>query len=292
MFQGSLVAIITPMHADGRIDYDSLAGLIEKHIRLGTTGIISLGTTGENVTLTAQEQFDVVKFTIAQVAGRLPVIVGNGGIATHAVIEKTKQFNALAFDAFLTVVPYYNKPTQRGLIAHFEAVAEAANKPVILYNVPGRTVVDMSDETIITLSRHPNICGIKEASGDVSRVAKLKSECAEGFTLLSGDDDTGLDFVKAGGKGVISVTANVAIQSMAKAYEFALAGQWDHAASMHQALLPLHQALFCEPSPVPAKWALDYLDEIESAEVRLPLTSLEPSNEKTIINALDTAGLI
>ena len=291
MFSGSLVAIITPMLADGQVDYVSLKKLLNYQVDNGTDGLVIMGTTGEAATIPFSEQLTVMQFVIDEVQGRVKIIAGNGSNSTAEAIEKTKQLNELAIDGFLTVTPYYNKPTQAGMVAHFKAVAAATDKPVLLYNVPGRTGVDMLAETVATLSSVPNIVGIKEATGSLARLAELQKLCPNDFLLLSGDDASACEFLLQGGHGVISVTTNVAPLAMSQMIKAAVQQDRTTAEQIDQTLQGLHRDLFIESNPIPSKWALWRLGLINSDFARLPLTQLEPIHQSAIEQALHQANL-
>lgn len=277
MFHGSMVALITPMHEDGAVDFAGLERLVEWHIKQGTQGIVAMGTTGEAATLTEAEQQEVIRFVVAQVNKRVPVIAGTGTNSTAVTIERTKAAQKLGVDGCLIVTPYYNKPTQEGLYSHYKTIAERVPVPIILYNVPGRTAVDLLPETADRLALIPNIVGIKEAVGTPERIKSLVACCGERLDILSGDDLTGLDLILQGGKGVISVTANIAPKAMSRLCQLALAGQEAEAKALQDQLLPLHQALFVESNPIPIKWALADRDSKIGAGIRLPLTPLAAS---------------
>ena len=291
MFSGSLVALITPMHPDGAVDFDCLRSLVDFHVEEATNGLVIAGTTGESATLTTDEHVEVVRVAAEQAAGRLPVIAGTGSNSTRQTVELSRAVGELPVDGYLVVTPYYNKPTQEGLVQHFSAVADAVSLPVILYNVPGRTAVDLTPATTARLATHPNILGIKEATGEVSRVAQLRDGCGEDFRLYSGDDPTSSDFMLAGGHGVISVTANVAPAAMAQMCARALAGQGEQAAKLDQRLAKLHRNLFVESNPIPVKWALERLG-LAPGGIRLPLTTLSRDGQDAVEDALVAAGLI
>ena len=292
MFSGSMVALITPLDVDGEVDYLSLAKLVEYHIAAGTSAIVSVGTTGESATLTVDEHRKVVLKTLELVNGRIPVIAGTGANATHEAITFSKLFSGTGVAGCLTVTPYYNKPTQEGLYQHFKAIAEESDLPQILYNVPGRTGVDLLPETVARLAVLPNIVGIKDATGDLSRVAKTRELCGDNFIRLSGDDATGLDFVKAGGHGVISVTANVAAKDMATLFKLALNDQFDEAEVINARLMPLHEDLFVESNPIPVKWAVHQMGLITHGDLRLPLTELNVSAQPIVLRALQHANVL
>jgi 4-hydroxy-tetrahydrodipicolinate synthase len=291
MFKGSLVAIVTPMLADGSVDFDALERLIEFHVESGTDGLVVAGTTGESATLDKSEHIAVIEAAIRLAAGRLPVIAGTGSNSTGQTVELSAQVDELGVDAYLIVTPYYNKPPQRGLVEHFTKVADAVSKPVMLYNVPGRTGVDLLPETCAELAGHPHIFGIKEATGEVGRVARLKQLCGDDFMLYSGDDPTSREFMLAGGNGVVSVTSNVAPAAMAAMCKAALAGDGETAATIDSALSKLHQDLFVESNPIPVKWALHRMGLI-GAGLRLPLVELSVENHAVIEAALAHAELI
>lgn len=293
-FRGSMVAIITPMKGgvtpDAAIDWERYAALIEFHIAEGTDAIIAVGTTGESATLNEAEHCEVIRRTVQWVRGRVPVIAGTGANSTTEAIALTAAARDAGADACLLVTPYYNKPTQEGLYLHYKAVAAAVAIPQILYNVPGRTACDMSVETIARLSRVPHIIGVKEATGEVARAARLREACVAGFTLVSGDDATAREFMLAGGDGVISVTANVAPRAMHELCQAALAGKGDAALAIDEKLAPLHRDLFCESNPIPVKWALQAMGLVEEG-IRLPLTWLTPAGQQKVGAALRHAGI-
>lgn len=291
MFSGSFVALVTPMTADGQVDFDSLQQLVAFHLKQGSDGLVIMGTTGEAATLSMAEQHAVMTSVCAQVAGKVPVLAGNGAMATSDAIAKTQFFADLPIDGYLTVTPFYNKPTQKGMLAHFTAVAAATDKPVLLYNVPGRTGVDLLPATVAALAQVPNIVGIKEATGSLSRLAELQALCPADFRLLSGDDATFADFMLAGGHGVISVTANIAPTTMAAICQAAKAGDTAKVRALDSSLQALHRDLFVESNPIPTKWALWRMALIKSDFLRLPLTQLEPINTTIIEQALQQAGI-
>ncbi|ROQ29942.1 4-hydroxy-tetrahydrodipicolinate synthase [Gallaecimonas pentaromativorans] len=292
MFSGSIVALVTPMTVDGAVDFDALKALVQWHIEQGTQGICAVGTTGESATLETDEHIAVVKTVCDLAQGRLKVIAGNGGSATHKVVALTKALDALPIDGFLTATPAYNKPTQQGLIAHFKAVAAATDKPIVLYNVPGRTAVDMKPQTVAVLSELPNIVAIKEATGDLARLADLQAQVAPGFALLSGDDATCRAFMLAGGHGIISVTANVAPKAMRQMCDKALAGDGQGALAIDSLVQGLHRSLFVEANPTPAKWALKRLGLLATDTLRLPLVPLTEAGQASVEADLKNAGLI
>lgn len=291
MFKGSMVALVTPMHADGAIDKTALGKLIDMHLAAGTDAIVVAGTTGEACTLEPEEQFDLLTVVLKQVNQKIPVIAGTGSNSTQKTILLTKKAKELGAQAALVVTPYYNKPTQEGLYAHYSAIAEAVEIPIILYNVPGRTSCDLFPETASRLSSIPNIIGIKEAVSDLNRLKALQAVCSPKFSFYSGDDASAKDFILLGGHGVISVTANVAAASMKALCQAALSGQGGQAAAIDEKLALLHQALFVESNPIPVKWALARMGLIKRG-IRLPLTWLSPRHEERVQLALDKAGLM
>ena len=292
MFTGSYVALVTPMHDNGQIDYPSLKVLVEYHVQNGTHGIVSVGTTGESATLPFQEHIEVVKHTVEYAQGKIPVIAGSGANSTSEAIFLSEQMSGLGIAGFLSVVPYYNKPQQKGMIAHFKAVADATDLPVLLYNVPSRTVADMLPETVAELANHPKIVGLKDATGDLTRLAATQKLVPDDFVLLSGDDETGLEFLKLGGHGVISVTNNVAAKEMAEICNAVVAGDFDKAEKIDQRLKAVHSAMFVESNPVPVKWALCRMGLIPECIYRLPLVEPELNTQKVIEEALKNANLL
>lgn len=292
MFSGSIVAIVTPMRADGAVDFDALDRLVEFQISNGTDGIVAVGTTGESPTLDIDEHIEVVRRVVAKSAKRVPVIAGTGANSTSEAIEWTKLAQDVGVDACLLVTPYYNKPTQEGLYRHYKTIAEAVDVPLILYNVPGRTACDMKPETVVRLAAIDNIVGIKEASGSLERNRELLRLLGnhERFALLSGDDDIAVESTLAGFHGVISVTANVAPRQVRSAIAAAREGNAELARQLHESLRPLHRALFLESNPIPVKWALARLGFIEDG-IRLPLTPLSPQFHGQVLEALQAAGL-
>lgn len=290
MFTGSMVALVTPMKANGDVAYESLRRLVEHHIGQGTDAIVSVGTTGESATLTPDEHCEVVRRTIEYVGGRIPVIAGTGANSTAEAIELTREAHEAGADACLLVVPYYNKPTQEGLYRHFKAIAETVPVPLILYNVPGRTACDMSNETTERLSVIPNIVGIKDATNDLARGRDLIARCGEEFDVYSGEDGTAAELMLAGGKGTISVTANVAPALMHEMCEAAVAGNAATARALNAKLEPLHKALFLESNPIPAKWAVCEQGLIPEG-IRLPLTPLSAQYHSAVRDAMEAAGV-
>ena len=291
MFSGSIVAIVTPMQADGAVDYGALDRLVQFHIDNGTDGIVAVGTTGESATLNVDEHIEVVRRVVAKAAKRIPVIAGTGANSTSEAIELTQLAKAAGADACLLVTPYYNKPTQEGLFQHYKAVAQAVAIPIILYNVPGRTACDMQPDTVARLvSSVPNIVGLKEASGSMERNRQLIALVGGKMALLSGDDDIAVEATLAGFKGVISVTANVAPRQVRQAIAAALQGDTDEARKLNEPLVSLHRVLFLESNPIPVKWALARMGLMQDG-LRLPLTPFAKQFHGQVIEALQTAGI-
>lgn len=291
MFSGSMVALVTPMRADGSIDNDCLHKLIEFHINSGTNAIVAVGTTGESATLTVDEHCHVIDQVVKKTAGRIPVIAGTGANSTAEAIELTQRAKELGVDAVLLVTPYYNKPTQEGLYLHYKAIAEAVDIPQILYNVPSRTACDLLPETVGRLSQIANIVGIKEATGDVSRIEQIKAASTGELELYTGEDANAVDFISAGGQGVISVTANVAPAAMSEMCEAALKGDLARAKQIDNALSGLHKNLFVEANPIPVKWALMEMKMIPTG-IRLPLTLLSSQYQPVVREALIAAKVL
>ena len=291
LFHGSIVALITPM-THGEVNYEELKKLVEYHVQAGTHGIVSVGTTGESTTLSIDENVKVIKKTVEFADGRIPIIAGTGSNATSEAVTMTKLLTNSGVAGCLSVVPYYNKPTQEGMYQHYKAIAESTDLPQILYNVPGRTGSDLKPETIGRLSKIENIVGVKEATGDLSRLPLIKELAGEDFIFLSGDDATGLESMKLGGQGVISVTNNVAAADMAKMCELALAGKFEEAEAINQRLNALHHDLFVEANPIPVKWAAYKLGLVSEPNLRLPLTTLSEEAQPKVLAALKQAGLI
>ncbi len=291
MFQGSMVALVTPMLDDGSVDDAALAALIEFHIEAGTDAIVAVGTTGESATLTVPEHGQVIKRIVDLVAKRIPVIAGTGANATAEAIELTHHAKHAGADACLLVTPYYNKPTQEGLVQHFSAVASAVAIPQILYNVPGRTALDMLPETTARLSAVSNIIGIKEAYGTVDRIVALIEQCSDGFAVITGDDATAMESMLAGAKGDISVTANVVPAEMHLMCKAAIAGDRQGAEAIEARISDLHRVLFDESNPIPVKWALTAMGRI-GAGIRLPLTPLAAEYHEPVTAALKKAGAL
>ncbi len=290
MFQGSMVAIVTPMNTDGSVDKQSLCDLVEWHISSKTEGLIVAGTTGEGATLTDAEQLDVISTVLKQVKKRIPVIAGTGSNGTHHTIELTLQAKKAGVDGCLIVTPYYNKPPQNGLYEHYKAVAEKCAVPIILYNVPGRTCCDLLPETIERLAKIQNIIGIKEATGKLDRAQEIQKLCGPQFEIYSGDDATSMDLMLNGAHGVISVTANVAPAKMAELCKAALSGDRQTAEKINAELMPLHTKLFVEANPIPVKWVLHEMGRIPSG-IRLPLVPLNSRFHEDLHKAMQSAGI-
>jgi 4-hydroxy-tetrahydrodipicolinate synthase len=290
MFKGSIPALVTPMRADGAVDFPAWDRLLDFHVAEGTDGVVVGGTTGESPTLIAAEVIDLVRRAKARLAGRMPVIAGSGTNSTAKSIELSRALAAAGADGLLTVVPYYNRPTQEGMVRHFSAIADAVQLPVILYNVPGRTACDLLPETVVRLSAHPRIAGIKEATGDLARAAMILQGARPGFLLLSGDDPTAPELIRRGACGVISVTANVAPRAMHDLCAAGLAGRHDEAAAIQARLMPLHNAMFVEPNPTPVKWAVARLGLIDRG-IRLPLLPLSERLEDEVLAAMLAADV-
>lgn len=291
MLKGSLVALITPMNQDGSINYEQLHDLIDWHIENGTDGIVAVGTTGESATLPVEEHLAVIEATVKHVNKRVPVIAGTGANNTVEAIALSKAAEQAGADYTLSVVPYYNKPSQEGIYQHFKAIAEATSIPMVIYNVPGRTVVSMSNDTILRLAEIPNIVGVKEASGNIGNNIELINSVPEGFAILSGDDPTGLPFMLCGGHGVVTVAANVAPKLFADMCRAALEGDIATARRLNEQLIPIYNTMFCEPSPAAPKWGLSLLGKCEP-HVRLPLVALTEAGQAKVRAALEKSGQI
>jgi 4-hydroxy-tetrahydrodipicolinate synthase len=291
MIQGSIVAIVTPMHADGTLDVPGLRKLIDWHIAEGTDSIVIVGTTGESPTVTVDEHCELIKVAVDHAAKRIPIIAGSGGNSTSEAIELTKYAKSVGADASLQVVPYYNRPTQEGMYQHFRKIAESVELPVILYNVPGRTVADMSNDTILRLAQVPGIVGVKDATGNIARGSDLIRLAPKEFAVYSGDDATAMALMFCGAKGNISVTANVAPRAMHELCVAAMNGKVAEAVAINNKLLPLHNKLFVEPNPVPVKWALAEIGRME-AGIRLPLVPLSAEYHATVRAALRESGVL
>lgn len=291
MFRGSIVALVTPMTAAGGIDWDALARLVEWHVAAGTDGIVPVGTTGESATLDTDDHIRVIEEVVRLVAGRVPVIAGTGSNSTAEALDLTRAARNVGADASLQVTPYYNKPTQEGLFRHYALLAEEVDLPLLLYNVPGRTACDLLPATVARLAPLPNVVGIKEASGDVSRVAEIHRLCGDGFAVLSGEDGKNLELMRAGACGLISVTANVVPDMMAAFTDVMLGGDDAAAEALDIRLQPLHRVLFLESNPIPVKWALYELGLIDSG-IRLPLTPLSEQFREPLRQVLVQLGLL
>ncbi|MDD4886606.1 MAG: 4-hydroxy-tetrahydrodipicolinate synthase [Thiomonas sp.] len=290
VIRGSIVALVTPMHSDGSVDYPALRKLVDWHIEQGTQCISPVGTTGESPTIPVDEHIEIVRVVVEQAAGRVPVMAGAGANSTREAIELTRHCKAVGADCVLSVVPYYNKPTQEGMVAHFSAIAEAVDIPVVLYNVPGRTVADMSVDTALRLAQVPGIIGIKEATGNIDRAAQLIKRAPESFSIYSGDDPTAVALMLLGGHGNISVSANVAPRHMHDLCAAAMAGNAALASKLHFALIELNQMLFSDPNPIPAKEALRLMGRIGPG-LRLPLTPLQAAHHAPLRAAMHALGL-
>jgi 4-hydroxy-tetrahydrodipicolinate synthase len=288
---GSIVALVTPMHEDGSVDYDQLRQLIDWHIAEGTDCIGVVGTTGESPTVSVEEHCEIIRVSVQHARGRVPIMAGAGANSTVEAIELTRFAKQVGADCSLQVVPYYNKPSQEGIYRHFRAIAEAVDLPVVLYNVPSRTVADMQPETALRLAQVPGVIGIKEASGNIERAAWLIKQAPKGFSIYSGDDGTAVALMLLGGHGNVSVTANVAPRLMHEMCMAAIQGDVKRAAALHLQLLPVHRQLFCEPSPAPTKWALQQLGRCRPT-VRLPLVELTETGQASVAAALRDSGLL
>ncbi len=290
MFKGSLVALVTPFGSDNRVDYTSLKGLIEFHVAQGSNGLVIAGTTGEAATLSRTEHCELIATAVELSAGRLPIIAGTGSNSTAQTIDLSREVGDSGIDAYLLVVPYYNKPMQEGMYRHFSAIADAVEKPVMLYNVPGRTVADMLPETIARLSKHGNILGIKEATGDLDRLAQIQSLVSEDFMLYSGDDFSLLPFIEQGGHGVVTVSGNVVPAAVAELCRLAMAGETEKAKALDETLQPLNDALFVESNPIPVKWAMSQMGLLDG-RMRLPLTEFSGQYHDQMRAAMKNAGV-
>jgi 4-hydroxy-tetrahydrodipicolinate synthase len=290
MIKGSIVAIVSPMREDGTLDYDAYRRLIEWHVAEGTNAIVAVGTTGESPTVDPDEHGELIRVAVEAVKGHIPVIAGTGGNSTHEAIELTRHARSVGASATLQVVPYYNKPTQEGLYRHFRKIAETVDLPMILYNVPGRTVADLANDTTVRLAEVPGIVGLKDATGDLARAADLLRRLPPQFAVYSGNDDSALALMLLGGHGVISVSANVAPKLMSEMAKAALAGELARARQINNQLLPLHLKLFVEPNPIPVKWALSAMGRIPGG-IRLPLLPLSTAAQPVVLAALKEAGL-
>lgn len=290
MFEGSLVALVTPFDSRNRVDYGAVERLVEFHVAAGSNGLVVAGTTGESATLLKGEHAELIKNVVDMVAGRMPVIAGTGSNSTSQTIDLSLEVAECGIDAYLMVAPYYNKPVQEGIYQHFVTIAEQVDKPIMLYNVPGRTVTDILPETVARLAAHPKIFGIKEATGSVQRLKDIKALVPDSFRLFSGDDFTVCDFIEAGGHGVVTVSGNLAPAALATLCRLASSGELEAARALDATLQPLNTALFVESNPIPVKWALAEMGLIE-AHIRLPLTPFSERYHEQMINAMNTAGI-
>lgn len=288
---GSIVALVTPMHEDGSVDYAALRRLIDWHIAEGTDCIGVVGTTGESPTVDPAEHCEIIRVSVEHAAGRVPIMAGCGANSTREAIELSRYAKQVGADCTLQVVPYYNKPTQEGQYRHFKAIAEAVDIPLVLYNVPGRTVADLQHDTVLRLAQVPGIIGIKEATGNIERAAWLIKQAPKGFSIYSGDDPTAVALMLLGGHGNVSVTANVAPRAMHELCMAAIAGDARRAAELHLKLLPLHKQLFSEPNPIPVKWALARMGRCGPA-LRLPLVPMSEALQPALEQALRDAGAL
>jgi 4-hydroxy-tetrahydrodipicolinate synthase len=289
--KGSIVALVTPMREDGGVDYDALRALMDWHIAQGTDCIGVVGTTGESPTVSVEEHCEIIRVAVEHARGRVPVMAGTGGNSTREAIALSRHARDVGADCTLSVVPYYNKPSQEGIYQHFKAIAEAVDIPMVLYNVPGRTVADMLPETTLRAAQLPGVVAIKEASGNIERAAWLIKHAPEGFSIYSGDDSTAVTLMLLGGHGNVSVTANVAPRLMHEMCVAAMAGQVQTAVAIHMKLLALHKQLFCEPSPAPTKWALAQMGRCLN-NLRLPVLPLTSSGQTVVAGAMREAGLL
>ena len=288
---GSIVALVTPMHEDGSIDYAALRSLIDWHIAEGTDCIGVVGTTGESPTVTMEENREIIRVAVEHAKGRVPIMAGTGANSTAEAIELSRYAKEVGADCTLSVVPYYNKPSQEGIYQHYKAIAEAVDIPMMLYNVPGRTVADMLPETSLRCAQLPGVIGVKEATGNIERAAFLIKHAPQGFSIYSGDDGSSIALMLLGGHGHVSVTTSVAPRAMHELCKAALAGNVREATRIHMQLLGLHKQLFCEPSPAPAKWALSQLGRCKP-HMRLPITPLTDAGQANVKKAMQEAGLL
>jgi len=290
VFKGSLVALATPFDSDNRVDYASLKGLIDFHVGAGSNGLVIAGTTGEAATLNREEHAELLARAVEFADGRLPVIAGTGSNSTRQTINMSLHVGGSGIDAYLIVVPYYNKPVQEGMLQHFTAIADAVQKPVMMYNVPGRTVADMQAETVARLAQHDNIFGLKEATGDIDRLKQIQALVDDEFMLYSGDDFTALEFLRAGGHGIVSVSGNVVPAAIARLCKLVAEGGYEEARALDDTLQPLNAALFVESNPIPVKWALNQMGLIPPG-LRLPLTEFSGQYHDQMRAALAVAGV-
>ncbi len=291
VINGSIVALVTPMQEDGSVDYDGLRRLIDWHVAEGTDCVGVVGTTGESPTVSVEEHCEIIRVAVEHAKGRVPIMAGAGGNSTAEAIELSRYALKVGADCTLSVVPYYNKPSQEGIYRHFKAIAEAVDIPMVLYNVPSRTVADMAVETTLRLAQVPGIVGVKEATGEIDRASWLIKRAPAGFSVYSGDDGSAVALMLLGGHGNVSVTANLAPKLMHELCMAAMAGRAKEAAAIHLKLMPLHTHLFTEPSPAPAKWAMAKLG-LCGAALRLPITPLTPAGQAVVGQALLDAGLL
>ncbi len=291
MISGSMVAIVTPMDAQGALDWQALTKLVDFHLQEGTSALVVVGTTGESATLNVEEHVEVIRRVVEHVKGRIPVVAGTGANCTREAVTLTRNAKKVGADACLLVTPYYNKPTQEGLYQHFKHIAEAVDIPQILYNVPGRTVCDMLADTVVRLAEIDNIVGIKEATGDIDRAKDIIARAPSDFCVYSGDDATAYQLMLAGGKGNISVTANIAPRAMQELCQTAMAGDAVAAKAMNDKLMPLHENLFLEANPIPVKWALYEMGLIQEG-IRLPLTWFSEKYHDTLRQAMRQTGIL
>jgi len=290
VWKGSLVALATPFDEQNQVDYAALRGLIEFHVEQGSDGLVVAGTTGESATLSRDEHAELIHRAAEMVDGRMTVIAGTGSNSTQQTIDLSRAVADAAIDGYLLVAPYYNKPVQEGLYRHFSAIADSVDKPIMLYNVPGRTVTDILPETVARLAEHPNIVALKDATGDMARLAAEKEIVREDFLFFSGDDFTLMDFIAGGGRGVVTVSGNVVPAAVAKLCKLTLAGKLDEARELDATLQPLNKALFIESNPIPVKWALQQMGLIKEG-IRLPLTPFSPQYHDQMRNGLAIAGV-
>lgn len=290
MFKGSLVALATPFDSNNRVDFASLKGLMDLHVDEGTSGLVIAGTTGEAATLTKSEHIELISRAVEIADGRLPIIAGTGSNSTQQTIDLSHEVGKSGIHAYLVVVPYYNKPGQEGMFQHFTAIADALNRPIMMYNVPGRTVADMQAETVARLAKHDNIFGIKEATGDIDRLKQIQALVDDDFMLYSGDDFTALEFLQTGGHGIVTVTGNVVPAAIAGLCKLVTAGENVDAKALDETLQPLNDALFAESNPIPVKWALNQMGMIPP-RIRLPLTEFAKQYHDQMRAALAVAGV-
>jgi len=290
VFKGSLVALATPFDSNNRVDFASLKGLMDLHVNEGTSGLVIAGTTGEAATLTKSEHIELISRAVEIADGRLPIIAGTGSNSTQQTIDLSHEVGKSGIHAYLVVVPYYNKPGQEGMFQHFTAIADALNRPIMMYNVPGRTVADMQAETVARLAKHDNIFGIKEATGDIDRLKQIQALVDDDFMLYSGDDFTALEFLQTGGHGIVTVTGNVVPAAIAGLCKLVTAGENVDAKALDDSLQPLNDALFAESNPIPVKWALNQMGMIPPG-IRLPLTEFAKQYHDQMRAALAVAGV-